>query len=43
MGFATETAAEVLSLMHGAERLKVYLVERKAAVPLSARLRQVAG
>lgn len=38
MGFAMESAAEVLSLMNRTELLKVYLVERKAAVPLSVHL-----
>lgn len=43
MGFAMESAAEVLSLMDGTELVKVFLLEGKAAVPLSAHLRQMAG
>lgn len=42
-GFAMESAAEVLSLVEGTELVNVYLVEREAAVPLSAHLRQMAG
>lgn len=43
MVFAMEGAAEFLSLMNGTELLKVHLVQRKAAAPLSVHLRQVGG
>lgn len=41
--FVMESTAEVINLMDGRELVKVCLVERKAAVPLSAHLRQMAG